>query len=81
MVTGDTERQVPYVGDLMWVGGYAPDPSGRTGLWDSCSLYQKCSPESISGINARPAREAHSVTAICERIVWTMWDPGHLTNM
>jgi hypothetical protein len=31
------------------------------------------------GSKVRLAREADNLTAICEPIVWTMWDPQHLT--
>jgi hypothetical protein len=30
------------------------------------------------GDRVRPVRKADNLTAICEPIVWTMWDPGHL---
>jgi hypothetical protein len=29
----------------------------------------------------RPVREADNLTAICEPIVWTMWDIQHLTTL
>jgi hypothetical protein len=32
------------------------------------------------GIKSRPVRKADNLTAICEPIVWTMWDPQHLTT-
>jgi hypothetical protein len=33
------------------------------------------------GSKARPVRRADNFTAICERIVQTLWDPQHLTNL
>jgi hypothetical protein len=30
-------------------------------------------------MGGRPARKAHSLTSICEPIVYTMWEPRHLT--
>jgi hypothetical protein len=33
------------------------------------------------GSRALPVRSADNHTAICEPIVWTMWDPQHLTTL
>jgi hypothetical protein len=33
------------------------------------------------GSRARPARKADNLTAICEPIVYTMWDPRRLTPL
>jgi hypothetical protein len=33
------------------------------------------------GSRARPVRRADNVTAICEPIVYTLWDPQHLTTV
>jgi hypothetical protein len=33
------------------------------------------------GSRARPVRRADNLTAICEPIVYTMWDPQHLTTL
>jgi hypothetical protein len=29
----------------------------------------------------RPARKADNLTAICEPVVWKMWEPGRLTTL
>jgi hypothetical protein len=29
----------------------------------------------------QPVREADTLTAICDPIVYTMWDPQHLTTL
>jgi hypothetical protein len=34
-----------------------------------------------SGGKGRPARKADNLTAICETIVWQMWEPRRLTNL
>jgi hypothetical protein len=58
-----------------------PNPSSRTmdlGFTVSNrNEYQKM----FLGSKARPTREADSLTATCEPIVWEMWDPRHLTNL
>jgi hypothetical protein len=33
------------------------------------------------GSRMRPARRADNLTAICEPIVYTMWDPQRLTTL
>jgi hypothetical protein len=38
-------------------------------------------PENLSGSEARPARNAYNLTAICEPIVYKMWSPRHLTTL
>jgi hypothetical protein len=33
------------------------------------------------GFEARPERKANNLTAMCEPIVYTMWDPRHFTTL
>jgi hypothetical protein len=33
------------------------------------------------GSKVRRVRKADNLTAICEPIVWAMWDPQHLTTL
>jgi hypothetical protein len=33
------------------------------------------------GSRERPVRRADNLTAICELILWTMWNPRHLTTL
>jgi hypothetical protein len=33
------------------------------------------------GSRARPVRKADNLTAVCEPIVYTVWDPLHLTTL
>jgi hypothetical protein len=33
------------------------------------------------GSRARPVRRAENLAAICEPVVWTMWDPHNLTTI
>jgi hypothetical protein len=42
--------------------------------------YQKHK-KSYQGSRARPMRKADNTTAICVPIVYTMWDPPHLTTL
>jgi hypothetical protein len=39
------------------------------------------STKNSSGGEGRPARKADNLTAICEPIVYKMWDPQHLTTL
>jgi hypothetical protein len=43
--------------------------------------YQRQKLKMVLGSTARPSSEAHSLTAICEPIVWTVWDPQYLTTL
>jgi hypothetical protein len=38
------------------------------------------STRNIPGGKGRPARKADNLTAICELIIYKMWDPQHLTS-
>jgi hypothetical protein len=58
-----------------------PNPSSRTlALGFAQSLTERV-PEDLSGGKARPAHEADNLTAICEPIVYKMWDPQHFTTL
>jgi hypothetical protein len=35
----------------------------------------------VLGSRARPAGMADNLTAICERIIWTMWVPQNLRTL
>jgi hypothetical protein len=39
------------------------------------------STRNLAGCKGRPARKADNLTAICESIVYKMWDPQHLTTL
>jgi hypothetical protein len=39
------------------------------------------STRNISGGKGRPARKADNLTAICEPIVYKMWEPQHLRTL
>jgi hypothetical protein len=46
-----------------------------------CDTYQhKNQYKKIPGGKEQPACKADNPSAICEPILWTMWDPRHLTN-
>jgi hypothetical protein len=39
------------------------------------------STRNLPGGKGRPARKADNLTAICEPIVWKMWEPRRLTTL
>jgi hypothetical protein len=39
------------------------------------------STRNLPGGKGRPARKADNFTAICEPIVWKMWEPRRLTTL
>jgi hypothetical protein len=39
------------------------------------------STRNLSVVKGRPAREADNLTAVCEPIVWGMWEPRRLTTL
>jgi hypothetical protein len=43
--------------------------------------YQKQKRIMFLGSKVRPMRRTDSLTAICELIVWKMWDPEHITTL
>jgi hypothetical protein len=49
--------------------------------WGRLSLWQKWVPGIFLGGKGRPACKADSLTAICEPIVWKMWEPRRLTTL
>jgi hypothetical protein len=58
-----------------------PNPSSRTmSLWSTKPLTEM-STRNILGGRGRPARRADNLTAICEPIVYKMWEPQHLTTL
>jgi hypothetical protein len=46
----------------------------------STQSLTELSTRNLSGCKERPAREADNLTAICEPIVWKMWEPRSLTT-
>jgi hypothetical protein len=46
----------------------------------STQSLTEMSTRNIPGDKGRPARKAHSLTTICETIVWKMWEPRRLTT-
>jgi hypothetical protein len=54
----------------------------KLGCTTSCACNkQKWVPGIILGAKRRPVREADNLTAICEQIVWKMWERRPLTNL
>jgi hypothetical protein len=62
-----------------------PNPSGLTRRWDLTNLQEKLMSETEIKKHlwsrTRPVHDAYNLTAICEPIVCTMWDPQHLTTV
>jgi hypothetical protein len=48
-------------------------------LW-SIQLLREMITRKLPGVKERPERKADNLTAICESIVWKMWDPRRLTT-
>jgi hypothetical protein len=48
---------------------------------ESTQPLTEMSTRHIPGGKGRPARKADNLTAICEPIVYKMWDPEHLTTL
>jgi hypothetical protein len=58
-----------------------PNPSSRTMALESTKPLTEMSTWYIPGGIGRPARKADNLTAICEPIVYKMWEPQHLTTL
>jgi hypothetical protein len=52
-----------------------PNPSSRTMALGSTQPLSEMSTRNIPGGEWRPARRADNLTAICEPIVYKMWEP------
>jgi hypothetical protein len=57
------------------------NPSSRTMALGSTQPLTEMSTRNILGGEGRPARKADNFTAICEPIVYKMWEPQHLTTL
>jgi hypothetical protein len=57
------------------------NPSSRNMALRPTQPLAKMSTRNHSGGKVRPAREADNLTAICEPIVYKMWEPRRLTNL
>jgi hypothetical protein len=58
-----------------------PNPSTHTMALGSTQPLTEMSTRNIPGGEGRPARKADNLTAICEPIVYKMWEPQHLTTL
>jgi hypothetical protein len=58
-----------------------PNPSSRTMTLGSTHPLTEMSTKNIPGGEGRPGRNADNLTAICETIVYKMWEPQHLTTL
>jgi hypothetical protein len=58
-----------------------PSPSSRAMALRSTQPRTKMSTRNLPGGKGRPAHKADNLTAICEPIVWKMWEPRCLTTL
>jgi hypothetical protein len=58
-----------------------PNASSRTMALGLTQLLTEMSTRNLLGGKGRPARKAENFTAICEPIVYKMWEPRRLTTL
>jgi hypothetical protein len=58
-----------------------PNPFSRIMALGSTQPLTEMSTRNLSGGEERPARKADNFTAICESIVYKMWEPRRLTTL
>jgi hypothetical protein len=58
-----------------------PNPSRRAMALGSTQPLTEMSSRNLPGGKRRPALNADNLTAICEPIVWKMWEPRRLTSL
>jgi hypothetical protein len=73
-VAGSIPNEV--IGFFNW-----PNPSSRTMTLGSTQPLTEMSARNLSGGKGRAARGADNLTAICEPIVYKMWEPRRLTTL
>jgi hypothetical protein len=78
MIRSNELKQVPLNFDFvnLW-----QNPSSRTMALGSTQPVTEMSTRNLPGGKGRPARGADSLTAICEPIVYKMWEPRRLTTL
>jgi hypothetical protein len=57
------------------------NPSSRTMALGSTQSLTEISTRNLPGGKGRPGFKADNLTAICEPIVWKMWEPRRLTTL
>jgi hypothetical protein len=58
-----------------------PNPSSRTMTLGSTQPLTEMSTRNLPVCKKGPAPRADNLAAICEPIVWKMWEPRRLTNL
>jgi hypothetical protein len=58
-----------------------PYPSSRTMALGSTQSLTEMSTRNVLGVKGRPKRKADNFTAICEPIVYKIWEPRRLTAL
>jgi hypothetical protein len=74
---GSSRDQIPDEVDFFNL----PNPSSRTMSLGSTQPLTEMSTRNIPRGAGRPARKADDLTAVCEPIVYKMWEPQHLTTL
>jgi hypothetical protein len=64
---------------MRWIFFNLPNPSSRIKTLGSTQPLTEVSTRNLHGVKGRPARKAHNLTAVCEPIVYKMWEPRRLT--
>jgi hypothetical protein len=57
------------------------NPSSRTVALGSTERLTEMSARNLPGRKGRPARKVDNLIAICDPIIWKMWEPQRLTNV
>jgi hypothetical protein len=58
-----------------------PNPSSHTLALGSTQPLTEMSTRNLPGEKGLPARKADNITAICQAIVYKMWEPRPLTTL
>jgi hypothetical protein len=58
-----------------------PNPSSHTVALGSTQPLTEMSTRNLPGGKGRPARMTDNLTAVCEPIVWKMWEPRRVTTL
>jgi hypothetical protein len=66
--------------EVIWFFNW-PNPSSRTMALGSTQALTETSAMNLLWGKGRPARKADNLTAICEPIIWKMWEPRRLTTL
>jgi hypothetical protein len=74
---GRSRLRVP----MRWIILNLPNPPSRAMALGSTKPLTEMSTRNLAGVKGRAARRADNLTAICEPIVYKLWEPHHLTTL